>query len=73
MLESDPPNQELKDLLLKLDGRRYSDMYSDSSGDEDSHMGLNQQGDYPRTDSEGILYTVGYFIASVKWCGWVAT
>ena len=55
MLESDPPNLELKELLVKLDGRRYSDIMH--SGDEDSHRGLNQQGnrDYPYTDSEGIF------------------
>lgn len=54
VLEHDTPNSELKDLLLKLDGRRYSQMYSDSLGDEDRHMGLNQQGDYRHRDSEGI-------------------
>jgi hypothetical protein len=56
VLESDPPNPELKALLVKLDGRRYSDiMHSHNSGDEDGHRGLNQQAGYPHTDSEGIL------------------
>ena len=53
VLENDTPNLELKDLLIKLNGRRYSEMYSDNLGDEDRHMGLNQQGDYRYTDSEG--------------------
>lgn len=58
VLESDPPNAELKDLLVKLDGRRYSDIHPRSSGYGDRHRFLNQQGgrDYPHTDSEGILY-----------------
>ena len=75
MLESDTPNQELKDLLVKLDGRRYNDMrHSNGSGDGDGHRGLNQQETgYPYTDSEGILTvhcTLHFtFIASVKHCG----
>ena len=69
MLESDTPNQELKDLLVKLDGQRYS------SGDGDGHRGLSQQeAGNPYTDSEGILtctlYTVHiYSFSEVLWLG----
>ena len=63
MLERGDPNSELKDLLLKLDGKTYSTDSSEDEDthksldqqDEDSHLGLNQQDFYGH--SLGILST----------------
>ena len=51
VLESDCPNLDLRDILLRLDGRRYSSMHTDSSEDEDIHMGLDQPPVYGHTGS----------------------
>ena len=59
VLESDCPNLDLRDLLLRLDARKYSNMYMDSLEDEDIHMSLDQQPVYGHTDSsEGIIYVM---------------